>query len=89
MALLDTIADGQVRVESLREELGKVRHALDNTDAVLGVADEGLIIAEEVIQEARKIMPVLIAVSVAITATAVTVYFLRKRSHDKREQQGI
>ena len=88
MALMEAIADGQVRVETLREELGKVRHALDNTDAVLGVADESLIVAEEVIEEARKVMPVILAVTVAITATAVTVYLLRRRSHNKREQQS-
>ena len=88
MALMEAIADGQVRVETLREELGKVRHALDNTDAVLGVADNSLEIAEEVIEEARRWMPVIIAASVAITATAVTVYFLRKRNHSKHEQQS-
>lgn len=88
MALMETIADGQVRVETLREELGKVRHALDNTDAVLGVADNGLEIAEEVIAEARRVMPVIIAVTVAVTATAVTIYLLRKRSNHQREQQS-
>ena len=88
MALMEAIADGQVRVETLREELGKVRHALDNTDAVLGVADNSLEIAEEVIEEARKVLPVIIAVGVAITATAVTVYLLRRRNHSKHDQQS-
>ena len=88
MALMEVIADGQVRVETLREELGKVRHALDNTDAVLGVADNSLEIAEEVIEEARKVLPVLIAVTIAITATAATIYLLRKRNQNKNEQQS-
>ena len=88
MALMEAIADGQVRVETLREELSKVRHALDNTDAVLGVADNSLEIAEEVIEEARRLMPVIVAVSVAITATAATVYLLRKRNQNKNEQQS-
>ena len=88
MALMEAIADGQVQVETLREELGKVRHALDNTDAVLGVADNSLEIAEEVIEEARKVLPVIIAVGVAITATAVTVYLLRRRNHSKHDQQS-
>lgn len=88
MALMEAIADGQVRVETLREELGKVRHALDNTDAVLGVADNSLELAEEVIEEARKVLPVIIAVGVAITATAVTVYLLRKRNNHRHDQQS-
>lgn len=79
MAILEAINENQHRVEDLREQLDKVRHALDNTDAVLGVADEGLIIAEDVIEEARRAMPAIIAVTIALTATAATIYFLRKR----------
>ena len=40
MSVIDALSEGQVRVEEFRDELGKVRHVLDNTDAVLGMADE-------------------------------------------------
>ena len=40
MSVIDALNEGQVRVEDFRDELGKVRHVLDNTDAVLGMADE-------------------------------------------------
>jgi len=85
MAILEAINDSQHRVEDLRDQLDKVRHALDNTDAVLGVADEGLEIAEDVIEEARRAMPVIVAVTIALTATAATIYFLRRRNHPRQE----
>lgn len=85
MAVMEALSEGQAKVEDFREELGKVRHALDNTDAVLGIADEGLQIAEEAIEEARKAMPVIITVSVVVTAAAVGVYFWRKRKKTHQE----
>ena len=88
MAVMEALSESQERVEGLRTELGKVRHALDNTDAVLGIADEGLELAEEAIEEAKKAMPVIITVTVVITAVAVGAYFWRKRSKAKEEQQG-
>ena len=36
MSVIDALSEGQLRVEEFRDELGKVRHVLDNTDAVLG-----------------------------------------------------
>lgn len=86
MAIVEALSDGQEKVESLREELGKVRHALDNTDAVLGLADEGLEIAEEVLEEARRKMPVIITVTVIITAVAVGAYFWRRRAREQRDR---
>ena len=82
MAVMEVLSESQERVEDLREELGKVRHALDNTDAVLGIAAEGLELAEEAIEEARRAMPVIITVAVVVTAVAVGVYFWRKRTSD-------
>ena len=42
MALLEAVETGQERVSDLRGELGRVRDALDRTDAVLAVADDSL-----------------------------------------------
>ena len=82
MAVLEAIVDGQHRVDDLRVDLGKVRRALDNTDAVLGIADEGLVIAEDVVEEARKAMPVIIVATALITAAAIGVVIYRRRHAD-------
>ncbi len=87
MAVLETIADSHHRVEDLRDQLDKVRHALDNTDALLGVADNGLEIAEDVMEEARRAVPVIIAATALITAGAVGIY-VYKRRHNHHESPG-
>lgn len=83
MSVIDALSEGQVRVEEFRDELGKVRHVLDNTDAVLGMADETLHAAEEALEEARRAMPVIIAV--VTTAAVVGIYLWRRRSSDREK----
>ena len=83
MSVIDALSEGQVRVEEFRDELGKVHHVLDNTDAVLGMADETLQAAEEALEEARRAMPVIIAVAVVTTAAVVGIYLWRRRSSDR------
>ncbi len=50
MSLLDVVESNQGHVTDLRENLGRVRSALDRTDAVLEVADETLERAEVAIK---------------------------------------
>ena len=83
MSVIAALSEGQVRVEEFRDELGKVRHVSDNTDAVLGMADETLQAAEEALEEARRAMPVIIAVAVVTTAAVVGIYLWRRRSSDR------
>ena len=85
MSVIDALNEGQVRVEDFRDELGKVRHVLDNTDAVLAMADETLQAAEEALEEARRAMPVIIAVAVVTTAAVVGIYLWRRRSSDREK----
>ncbi len=85
MSAIDALSEGQVRVEEFRDELGKVRHVLDNTDAVLGMADETLQAAEEALEEARRAMPVIIAVAVVTTSAVVGIYLWRRRSSDREK----
>ena len=85
MSVIDALSEGQVRLEEFRDELGKVRHVLDNTDAVLGMADETLHAAEEALEEARRAMPVIIAVAVVTTAAVVGIYLWRRRSSDREK----
>ena len=85
MSVIDALSEGQVRVEEFRDELCKVRHVLDNTDAVLGMADETLQAAEEALEEARRAMPVIIAVAVVTTAATVGIYLWRRRSSDREK----
>ena len=85
MSVIDALSEGQLRVEEFRDELGKVRHVLDNTDAALGMADETLQAAEEALEEARRAMPVIIAVAVVTTAAVVGIYLWRRRSSDREK----
>ena len=85
MSVIDALSEGQLRVEEFRDELGKVRHVLDNTDAALGIADETLRAAEEALEEARRAMPVIIAVAVVTTAAVVGIYLWRRRSSDREK----
>ena len=85
MSVIDALSEGQLRVEEFRDELGKVRHVLDNTDAVLGMADETLQTAEEALEEARRAMPEIIAVAVVTTAAVVGIYLWRRRSSDREK----
>ena len=85
MLVIDALSEGQLRVEEFRDELGKARHVLDNTDAVLVMADETLQAAEEALEEARRAMPVIIAVAVVTTAAVVGIYLWRRRSSDREK----
>ena len=85
MSVIDALSEGQVRLEEFRDELGRGRHGLDNTDAVLGMADETLHAAEEALEEARRAMPVIIAVAVVTTAAVVGIYLWRRRSSDREK----
>ena len=85
MSVIDALSEGQLRVEEFRDELGKVRHVLDNTDAALGMADETLQAAEEALEEARRAMPVIIAVAVVTTAAVVGIYLWRRQSSDREK----
>lgn len=81
MAVMEAIADSHHRVDELRTDLGKVRRALDNTDAVLGIADDGLEVAEDVIEEAKRAMPIMVAATALITLAAVGVFVYRRRQN--------
>lgn len=83
MALLDVVGTGQEHVTDLREELDKVRDALDRTDAVLGVADDALLKAESAIATSRRWGPTLaVVVGVAVLAGVAVVVWRRRRSAD-------
>ncbi len=86
MAILDVVETGHGHVSDLRLELGRVRDALDRTDAVLGVTDDALVRAEHAIETSRRIAPaVLVVVGVAAVAVvAAVVWRTRQRRSDER-----
>jgi hypothetical protein len=85
MSLLDVVESNQEHVTDLREELGRVRAALDRTDAVLGVADETLERAEVAIKSSRTWGPIVLAVLGAAVIGAGVVIVMRKRRHSADE----
>ena len=85
MSLLDVVESNQGHVADLREELGRVRAALDRTDAVLGVADDTLERAEVAIKTSRTWGPIVLAVLGAAVIGAGVVIVMRKRRHSAED----
>lgn len=86
MAILDVVESGHGHVTDLRHELGRVRDALDRTDAVLGVTDDALVRAEHAIETSRRVAPVVFAVVgvAAVAVVAAVVWRSRQRRSDER-----
>lgn len=84
MAILEVVESGHEHVLDLRHELGRVREALDRTDAVLGVTDDALERAEHAIETSRRMGPyVLAAVGIAAVAVgAAIIWRSRRRRND-------
>ena len=85
MSLLDVVESNQGHVTDLRENLGRVRSALDRTDAVLEVADETLERAEVAIKSSRTWGPIVLAVLGAAVVGVGVVIVMRKRRHSAAE----
>ena len=83
MALLDTVQEQQVRVEELRHHLGRVREALDQTDSILGAADDTLERAEIVIERGSRALPIVVVGAVILAAGIGAVVWWRRRSRDE------
>lgn len=80
MAILEAVETGHGHVTDLRNELDKVRDALDRTDAVLGVTDDALVMAEAAIVNGRRIAP-YVALGVGVAVVALVVVVVWQRSH--------
>lgn len=83
MALLDTVQEQQVRVEELRYHLGRVREALDQTDSILGAAEDTLERAEVVIERGSRALPVVLVGAVIVAVGIGAVVWWRRRSRDE------
>jgi hypothetical protein len=83
MAILEVVESGHGHVTDLRHELGRVREALDRTDAVLGVTDDALVRAEHAIETSRRVAPVVLAVvGVAVVGVAAVLVWRSRRRED-------
>ena len=92
MSVTDELSATSVRVEDLREGLGRVRGVSEQADSVLTVADEMLGKADEMIAQANEALEqskrwaprVAIALGVVVIAAVGTVVVLRmrRRKHD-------
>jgi cysteine synthase len=85
MAILEVVENGHGHVTDLRHELGRVRDALDRTDAVLSVTDDALVRAEHAIETSRRVAPVLLVVAgvAAMAVVAAVVWRARQRRTDE------
>ena len=83
MALLDTVQEQQVRVEELRHHLGRVREALDQTDSILGAAEDTLERAEVVIERGSRALPVVLVGAVIVAVGIGAMVWWRRRSRDE------
>ena len=83
MALLDTVHEQQVRVEELRHHLGRVREALDQTDSILGAAEDTLERAEVVIERGSRAFPVVVVGVVVVAAGIGAMVWWSRRSRDE------
>jgi len=87
MSLTDELTSTSLRVEDLREGLGRVRGVIEQADSVLTVADEMLGKADEIIlqasdaiEESKRWAPrVALVVAVVAVAAIGTVVVLRMR----------
>ncbi len=79
MALLEVVESSQEHLVDLRGELGKVRGALDRTDAVLAIADDTLSRAEDVIVQSRRWAPVVLGVIALVAVGAGAAVVIRRR----------
>jgi ABC-type uncharacterized transport system substrate-binding protein len=79
MALLEVVESSQEHLVDLRGELGKVRGALDRTDAVLAIADDTLSRAEDVIVQSRRWAPVVLGVIALVAVGAAAAVVIRRR----------
>jgi hypothetical protein len=85
MTFTDVMEANQSHVTDLREDLSRVRSALDRTDAVLGVANETLERAEIAIKSGRRWGPVVFAVLGAAVLGAGVVIVMSRRRHAESE----
>lgn len=81
--MLDTVQEQQVRVEELRHHLGRVREALDQTDSILGAAEDTLERAEIVIERGSRALPIVVVGAVILAAGIGAVVWWRRRSRDE------
>lgn len=86
MAIVDVVETGHARVADLRTELGRVRGALDRTDAVLGATDDALDKAETAIRTGRRWAPIVLVVGTGlmVVGVAATVALIRRRRRSQR-----
>jgi len=93
MSLVEELTASSVRVEELREGLGRVREVVEQADSVLLVADDMLGRADDIILQASDALErskrwaprVALVVGVIAVATIGTVVVLRLRRRQKQD----
>ncbi len=99
MTVISTLEASETRVEDLRADIARVRAALDQTDAILGVAETWMNRAGTAFERAEtalvasrrwapRVALVLGITAVAATAVGVSVYVWR-RSAAQRERSVL
>ena len=100
MTMISTLEASETRVEDLRADIARVRSALDQTDAILGVAEtwmnragSAFERAESALVASRRWAPrvglVLGITAVAATAIGVSVYVWRRSAAQRARSEQI
>lgn len=85
MAVVDRLAEGEEQIQVLRDDLAKLRAAIDRTDSVLASVDETLRYGGEILEQSKRRMPVIITVGVVGVAAVTAIVIWRRRRKAETE----
>jgi hypothetical protein len=85
MAVVDKLAEGEDQIRELRDDLAKLRSAIDRTDAVLAGVDETLRYGGEILEKSRRRMPLFVVVGVVGVVGVAAVLVVRRRRRAENE----
>jgi len=85
----NTLIEGQDRIELVRTELGRAREVMDRVDNGLEIAEDILENTEKVLEASRRLMPVVLVVAGVVgIGIAVGVYFSRRASSQEVDDES-
>jgi hypothetical protein len=81
----DTLIEGQDRIELVRTELGRAREVMDRVDNGLEIAEDILENTEKVLEASRRVLPVVFVVAGVVGIGIAVGIYLSRRSTPSKE----